>query len=96
MLWSSHSRNGYLQTVARSTTGKLNGPWEQLDPILRDDSGHGMLFHTLDGQLMLVLHHPFGRNARANLYEMEDSGDRVRVVRARRDLDGRTSSAASE
>jgi hypothetical protein len=99
MLWSSHSKwsyrdiggyGGYVQAVARSKTGKLQGPWEQLGVIVGDNSGHGMLFRTFAGQLMLVLHQPFGANARANLYEMEDAGDHLRVVRPRVDLDGRT------
>lgn len=89
MLWSSHSEKGYLETVARSTTGNLAGPWQQLDPLLRNGSGHGMLFKTFDGQLMLVVHRPFGRNARANLYEMADEGDHLKIVRPRADLDGR-------
>ena len=92
MLWSSYERNefgrdGYVETLARSTTGDLKGPWEQLPPLVRNDSGHGMLFHTFDGQLMLVLHQPFV-NARAKLYEMEDLGDTVRVARYRADLSG--------
>lgn len=87
MLWSSYDTNGYVQTIARSKTGKLKGPWEQLQPLVRQDSGHGMLFHTFDGQLMMVLHRPF-RNARAKLYEMEDAGDHLRVIRERTDLDG--------
>jgi hypothetical protein len=78
-----------VQALARSTTGELAGPWEQLGTLVEGNSGHGMLFRTFAGQLMLVLHQPFGRDARANLYEMEDVGDVVRVVRHREDLDGR-------
>jgi hypothetical protein len=48
-----------------------------------------MLFHTFEGQLMLVLHQPFGAGAHANLFDMADEGDRFRVVRLRADLDGR-------
>ena len=87
MLWSSYDKDGYVETVARSKTGDLKGPWEQLPPLVHQDSGHGMLFHTFDGQLMLVLHRPFN-NARAKLYEMNDEGDHLRVVRERTDLDG--------
>ena len=95
MLWSSYGKGGYVQTVARSKSGKLAGPWEQLAPLIGNDvlpggndSGHGMLFHTFDGQLMMVLHQPF-RNARGKLYDMEDTGDTVRIVRAREDLHSR-------
>lgn len=87
MLWSSYDNGGYVETVARSKSGELKGPWEQLPPLVRGDSGHGMLFHTFDGQLMMVLHRPF-RNARAKIYEMSDDGDRLRVVRERYDLNG--------
>lgn len=87
MLWSSYDRGQYVQTVARSKSGKLEGPWEQLAPLVGNDSGHGMLFRTFDGQLMMVLHRPF-RGARGKLYEIEDLGDNLRVVREREDLDG--------
>jgi beta-xylosidase len=89
MLWSSHDATGYVQTLARSQSGTLEGPWEQLPPLVGNDSGHGMLFHTFEGQLMLVLHRPFkGPNVRAKLYEIEDRGDSLSVVRQREDLHG--------
>ncbi len=87
MLWSSYENGVYVQTVARSQSGQLEGPWEQLQPIVKQDSGHGMLFHTFEGQLMMVLHRPF-RNARGKLYEMQDAGDHLKVLRQRTDLDG--------
>ncbi len=92
MLWASYmqnelGRNGYVQTIARSRSGELKGSWEQLDPLIGNDSGHGMLFRAFDGKLMLVLHQPF-QNARAKIYEMEDVGDNVRVVKYREDLSG--------
>ncbi len=80
MLWSSYRDGSYMETVARSQSGKLAGPWKQCEPLVGDDSGHGMLFHTFDGRLMLVLHQPF-RNARGKLFEMEDTGDTVRIKR---------------
>jgi beta-xylosidase len=87
MLWSSYDQNGYVQAMARSASGKLTGPWEQLDPIVRRDSGHGMLFDTFDGKRMLVLHRPF-KNARGKLYEVRDAGGRLEVLNERVDLDG--------
>jgi beta-xylosidase len=87
MLWSSYSNdNQYIQTIARSQSGKIEGPWTQLPPLIGEDSGHGMLFHPFDGSLMLVLHRPF-RNARGKLYDMKDAGDHLVVVRERTDLD---------
>lgn len=92
MLWASYmqnelGRNGYVQTIARSKSGELKGPWEQLEPLIGNDSGHGMLFRAFDGKLMLVLHQPF-QNARGKIYEMEDTGDGLRVVKYREDLSG--------
>lgn len=89
MLWSSYDPNGYVQGLARSRSGEIEGPWEQLPPLLRGDSGHGMLFRRFDGQLMLVVHRPF-ENARGKLYEMRDLGDRVALVREATELDGET------
>lgn len=92
MLWSSYERNGfgrdgYVETVARSRTGDIRGPWEQLPPLVRNDSGHGMLFRSFEGQLMLVIHQPF-QNARGKIYEIEDLGDSLRVSKYRDDLSG--------
>jgi beta-xylosidase len=92
MLWASYmknelGRNGYVQTIARSKSGEIQGPWEQLPPLVGNDSGHGMLFVSFDGKLMLVVHQPF-RNARGKIYEMEDLGDNLRVVKFREDLNG--------
>lgn len=87
MLWSSYDANGYVQAQARSKSGTLAGPWEQLPPLVRYDSGHGMLFRRFDGQLMMIVHRPFKR-ARGKLYEMRDAGDRLEIIRQRIDLDG--------
>ncbi|MGV7119017.1 glycoside hydrolase family 43 protein [Paenibacillus kyungheensis] len=77
MLWSSYERNSYVQTIARSISGTLAGPWEQLEPLVKEDSGHGMLFQTFDQQWMLILHRPFDMPAsRCYLYEIEDTRDR--------------------
>jgi hypothetical protein len=91
MLWSSYERGSYVQTQARSKTGKLEGPWEQLPPLVGGDSGHGMLFRTFEGELLLILHQPFrGPNVRSKVYEIEDMGDQYRVIRPREDLHGPT------
>jgi beta-xylosidase len=59
LLWSSFARGSYTLGVARSTTGDISGPWQQdAEPLYRDDGGHGMVFHTFEGQLMLTVHRP--------------------------------------
>ena len=44
MLWSAYRDGLYVETVAHSLTGRLRGPWRQGEPLVGDDSGHGMLF----------------------------------------------------
>ncbi|NGO45870.1 glycoside hydrolase family 43 protein [Streptomyces ureilyticus] len=97
MLWSTYEKNVanpdgtigglYVQTYAVSKSGDIKGPWSQRRTLVRNDSGHGMLFHTFDGRLMMVLHRPFN-NARGKLYEMQLLGHELRVLRQRTDLDG--------
>ena len=78
MLWSSYRDGLYVETLAYSTSGKVRGPWKQGEVLVGEDSGHGMLFNSFDGTLMLVLHQPF-RQARGKLFEMEDTGDTLRI-----------------
>ena len=61
MLWSSMAKQGYAMTVARSESGRITGPWQQSETPLWDaDGGHGMIFRTFAGDLMLTLHSPNG------------------------------------
>jgi hypothetical protein len=82
MIWSSWKNEIYAETVAYSLSGKLKGPWRQAEPLLTDDSGHGMIFRDFDNRLMLVVHFPtMSPLSRANLYELEDTGDAIRIRR---------------
>lgn len=59
MLWSSHGVNGYAIGIARSDTGRIEGPWVQdREPLFGQDGGHGMLFTMFEGDLMLAIHRP--------------------------------------
>ena len=60
MLWSSFGKNGnYCLGTACSQSGKLAGPWVQLEhPLYSADGGHGMLFYSKDGRLYLTVHSP--------------------------------------
>ena len=80
MIWSSYRDGLYVQTLAHSASGLLRGPWIQDPPLVGEDSGHGMIFHAFDGRLMLILHQPFNR-AKAKLFELEDTGDTIRIKR---------------
>ncbi len=64
MLWSNVANNGYAVGMAECYT--IDGEWKQQPRLLfhRDisgtkyDGGHGMLFTSLDGRLMLSVHSP--------------------------------------
>jgi len=82
MLWSSYGPAKYATGIAVSSSGKVSGPWKQQQETLwLDDGGHPMLFNTFDGRLVMVLHQPNRRVERARFFEMEDTGDTVRIKR---------------
>lgn len=87
MLWSGWGKQRCVQGVAYSASGKLAGPWIQLDmPLVSDNSGHAMLFHTFEGKHLMLLHHqslnmenPGPRRPR--LFEVDASGDELKILR---------------
>jgi hypothetical protein len=86
MLWTSWFFDVYTQGVAYSESGTLNGPWIQEEtPITPPDYGHGMLFRTFEGRLLMSVHSNENRNGRhiryPHLFVVDDSGDRLVVGR---------------
>ncbi len=79
MIWSSFGIQRYAVGMAYSESGSIKGPWKQIEePLFKKDGGHGMIFKTFDGKLMLSLHQP-NRNSeeRARFFELSDAGDRL-------------------
>ena len=66
MLWSNSAKQGgYAVGVAWSDNNEITGKWKHQPSALyrKDmyhelDGGHGMIFRTLDGQLMMSIHSP--------------------------------------
>lgn len=65
MLWSNFDKNGYCIGMARSKSGNVLGPWEQITHRLYSksysktyDGGHGSIFKDKNGQLMVSFHAP--------------------------------------
>lgn len=84
MIWTSWIYDVYTQGVAYSASGTLDGPWiQQKDPITPSNYGHGMLFRTLEGKLLMSLHSHKKLNGRTvrvpHLFEADLSGDRLVV-----------------
>jgi GH43 family beta-xylosidase len=84
MIWSSFTHTGYTTGISASESGRIGGPWShQSTPLFRNDGGHGMIFTTFDGTLMLLLHSPNqAPNERARLFELIDTGDTLRIKNA--------------
>lgn len=75
MLWSSVGESGYLECVMRSDNGEIDGKFELVDLLFREDGGHGMLFRDKAGNLKFSLHHPNRVNEHLELFDVEDAGD---------------------
>lgn len=87
MIWTSWIYDVYTQGVAYSTSGTLNGPWvQEKDPITPPNYGHGMLFRSLDGKLLMAAHSHASINGRTHriphLFEVDLSGDKLVVGKA--------------
>jgi hypothetical protein len=86
MLWSGWGSNRYAQGVAYSASGKLKGPWiQEKDALVTDNAGHGMLFRTFDGKLLMILHYqslnPEKPGPRKPMFlEVDDSGDKLKII----------------
>jgi hypothetical protein len=84
MIWTSWLFGDYTQGVAYSESGTLDGPWDhEKDPITPPNFGHGMLFRTFEGRLLMSVHSHQSVNGRTvripHLFEVDDSGDKIIV-----------------
>jgi hypothetical protein len=84
MIWTSWVYDVYMQGVAYSTSGTLDGPWiQEKEPVTPPNFGHGMLFHSFDGKLLMAIHSHRSVNGRTvripHLFEVDLSGDKLVV-----------------
>jgi hypothetical protein len=79
MLWASWGAHRYVQGVAYSESGTIDGPWiQEKNGLKGDNSGHGMMFTTFEGKRLLSIHHAEGDGPRKpQLYEIDDTGDKL-------------------
>lgn len=82
MLWSSFGRGGYTVGVAKSASGDILGPWEQIpEPLYAGDGGHCMVFRTFDQQLLLTYHRPNPTpNERPYFVPLRENGDSLEII----------------
>ncbi len=84
MIWTSWIYDVYVQGVAYSKSGTLDGPWQQeKEPVTPPNYGHGMLFKTFGGTWLMSLHSHRSVNGRfrriPHLFEVDLSGDKLVV-----------------
>lgn len=81
MLWSSIGSKGYAMGFSRSDNGQVSGLWQHYpEPIWAEDGGHGMIFKTFEGQLMLTFHSPNQTpHERAVFVEIEEMYDGIQL-----------------
>ncbi len=84
LLWSSWNidkEKRYTTSLAFSESGSLGGPWVHRDtPIISGDVGHGNIFRSFDGELLLAVHRYFKQpHTRLQIYALEDLGDDLKV-----------------
>ena len=82
MIWTSWLYDVYTQGVAYSQSGTLDGPWiQEKEPITPPDYGHGMLFQTLEGKPLMLLHSHKNNKGRylriPHLFEIDLAGDKL-------------------
>lgn len=82
MIWTSWIYDVYTQGVAYSDNGTLSGKWiQEKEPITPPNYGHGMLFRTLDGKLLMSAHSHKNIDGRflriPHLFEVDLSGNRL-------------------
>ncbi len=81
MIWSSMGKDGYAIGTVVSESGSVKGPWtHNSNRLFKKDGGHGMIFKTFDGQLVICLHQPNkSPDERMQLYELKDLGDSLKL-----------------
>ena len=76
MIWSTFiPGKEYCVVLTHSESGKISGPWKKQKVIYTQNGGHGMIFRSFDGHLMMALHQPnSGKIERLHLFQITDNG----------------------
>lgn len=68
--------------MAVSESGNIRGPWAQSDHLFAENGGHGMLFETFEGELMLSFRQPnSGQLERAKIYRIKEVGNKLIIIK---------------
>lgn len=83
-VWTSWVFHDYVQGVAYSDNGRLDGHWTQeTAPVTPRNFGHSMIFRTFDGRMLMCIHSHKDVNGHyvrvPHLFEVDLSGDKLKV-----------------
>lgn len=82
MLWSTSINDKYAECVVRFKDGSIKNGFEHLEPLIKNDGGHGMIFKTNDDKLCFTFHTPNQTDyERPKFVEIEDCGDHFEIVK---------------
>ena len=81
MIWSTFTPKGYVQAVAYSDNGEIDGNWLHEPLMFEENGGHGMIFEAFDGKKYLILHSPNENPLeRPCLFEIKEENGTLRLV----------------
>ena len=85
LLWSSWNidkEKRYTTSLAFSDNGKITGNWtHRAEPLFSGDRGHGNIFRTFDGELMMAVHRYFSQpHTRLQIWHIEDLGNDIKIL----------------
>lgn len=81
MIWSTFTPKGYIQAVAYSDNGEIDGNWLHEDPMFEENGGHGMIFDAFDGNKYLILHSPNEHpHERPVLFDITEENGTLKLV----------------
>ncbi len=81
MIWSTFTQSGYVQAVACSDNGEIDGNWIHEELLFEENGGHGMIFEDFSGSKYLILHSP-NENPyeRPILFEIKEENGNLKIV----------------
>lgn len=84
IIWSTFTQSGYVQAVASSDNGDIDGKWSHEELLFEKDGGHGMIFEDLDGVRHLILHSPNENPLeRPVMFTVEEADDKLLIKEKR-------------
>lgn len=77
MIWSTFIDGKYAECVVRFKDGTIKGEFEHIEPLIKDDGGHGMIFKAGE-KLFLTFHTPNQTDfERPAFIELKDCGNHL-------------------